>query len=127
MYELKRGDVCPMTSCEIIFDGPNGPIRARYTADRKDRMVFMFMGGEARDGSKSLPTDKVLQLMGYVPLTDDIYEPLDALMKDLEKWEHDEEDAKTWGGPTIHPQHPIDPKRAREVTRVLKKLLGQEG
>lgn len=50
-------------------------------------------------------------------------ERLGKLATDLGKYYADYADALTWGGPTIHPQHPVDYRRAFTAAADLRTLL----
>ena len=50
-------------------------------------------------------------------------ERLEQLLDDLREYEEDYADALTWGGPTIYPDHPITPARARKLADILERVL----
>ena len=63
MIDLRVGDVAPMHGCTVQYDN----LSLTYKADKKNRMVFLFLGSEPRDGSKPLDSVAVLKAMGWNP------------------------------------------------------------
>lgn len=65
MMELFPGMVCPMTHANILSQ--DGNMRLGYNATKGNRLVFLFLGAEPKDGSKPLSVDQFLINAGWTP------------------------------------------------------------
>lgn len=58
---MKRGDLCPMTSCSIRL----GTTILGYKAPKGKQFVFLLLGMENKDGTEPLDPEKTLSEMGW--------------------------------------------------------------
>lgn len=52
-------------------------------------------------------------------------ERVEAVIADLKKYDEDCDLARSYGGPTMLPRHPIDEGRARQMAADLRELLAE--
>ncbi len=57
--------VVPMGSCSIVMGKPGETITFSYRAGKGQRMVFLYLGIEPKDGSAPIDVDKFLNSMGW--------------------------------------------------------------
>lgn len=67
MLELNVGDVVKMTSPTIVAGDGRETIRASYRARKGRRMVFLYLGDEASDGSAPQNYIERMKALGWVP------------------------------------------------------------